>query len=81
MTEQLYNHGAALWVVDVLDKDDPLSELVGLGAEIWASLGGGDAVIAWLRSDEGIPPPWEKMEATSAPGASKAPALMPDHLL
>ena len=41
-------------------ENDPLMKLKGLGKELWQQLGGGDAVIAWLRSDTLIPPPWEK---------------------
>ena len=37
---------------------DPLMQLKGLGKEIWRELGGGDAVIDWLRSDEPATPPW-----------------------
>jgi hypothetical protein len=33
------------------DDHDPLMELVGLGADVWKSLGGGDAFIRWLRSE------------------------------
>ena len=40
-------------------EEDPLMQLKGLGAEDWRSLGGGDAVIKWLRSDEVISPPWD----------------------
>jgi hypothetical protein len=39
---------------------DPLMQLRGLGKEVWQRLGGGDAVIEWLRSDEVVPPPWAK---------------------
>jgi hypothetical protein len=63
------------------DDDDPLMELVGLGADVWKRLGGGDAVIAWLRSDEVIPPPWEKREAISLPNPKGTPGSLPDHLL
>ena len=42
------------------DDEDPLMQLRGLGADVWRSLGGGDAVIEWLRSDEVIPPPWDR---------------------
>jgi hypothetical protein len=33
------------------DDDDPLMELVGLGADVWKRLGGGDEFIRWQRSD------------------------------
>ncbi len=43
--------------------DDPLLQLVGLGKDVWERLGGGDAVIRWLRSDTPTTPPWEAGEA------------------
>ncbi|MEX2302286.1 MAG: hypothetical protein WD733_15200 [Bryobacterales bacterium] len=33
------------------DDNDPLMELVGLGADVWKRLGGGDKFIRWQRSD------------------------------
>ncbi len=40
--------------------DDPILGMVGLGQDIWRELGGGDAVLAWLRSDDpNAMPPWE----------------------
>jgi hypothetical protein len=33
------------------DGEDPLMELVGLGADVWKRLGGGDAFIRWQRSE------------------------------
>ncbi len=47
-------------------EDDPILALEGVGAEVWRSLGGGDAFIKWLRSDEVIPAPWEKQADRSA---------------
>jgi len=35
-------------------------KLKGLGKEVWKELGGGDAVIDWLRSDKPTTPPWER---------------------
>ena len=40
-------------------KEDPLMKLKGLGKDLWKGLGGGDAVIRWLRSDARTTPPWE----------------------
>lgn len=64
-----------------LDEDDPLLQLVGLGADVWTQLGGGDAFIAWLRSDTVTPPLWEENDAASACRPEKPAALIPDHLL
>jgi hypothetical protein len=52
-------------------EDDPLMQLCGLGKELWQSLGGGDAVIRWLRRDEPTPPPWEEIPAAKG-GMKKA---------
>jgi hypothetical protein len=38
------------------DDDDPLMELVGLGADVWKRLGGGDEFIRWQRSDSPTQP-------------------------
>ena len=43
-------------------ENDPIMRLKGLGKELWRELGGGDAVIAWLRSDTPTAPPWEKLQ-------------------
>lgn len=48
-------------------EDDPLMRLSGLGKEIWQSLGGGDAVIRWLRGDEPAPAPWEGVPPEQGP--------------
>lgn len=61
-------------------EEDPLMQLKGLGADVWRSLGGGDAVIAWLGSDEVIPPPWDRTgqgddsnpNETASPAADRA---------
>jgi hypothetical protein len=45
--------------------DDPLLQLVGLGKDVMNSLGGGDAVIRYLRSDSPTTPPWETAESKS----------------
>jgi hypothetical protein len=44
----------------IKDAADPLMKLKGLGKEVWKELGGGDAVIDWLRSDKPTTPPWER---------------------
>jgi hypothetical protein len=33
------------------EDEDPLMELVGLGADVWKRLGGGDEFIRWQRSE------------------------------
>ena len=48
-------------------EEDPILALKGVGKELWRSLGGGDAFIKWLRSDEVIPAPWEKQSDRPAP--------------
>jgi hypothetical protein len=51
------------------EQHDPLMELVGLGKEVWESLGGGDAFLQWLRADtETIP------LSAGAPASSFRPA-------
>ncbi len=52
-------------------EDDPILALEGVGSEVWRSLGGGDAFIKWLRSDEVIPAPWEKQSDRSAAAKHK----------
>lgn len=52
-------------------EDDPILALKGVGKELWRSLGGGDAFIKWLRSDEVIPAPWEKQSDRSAAAERK----------
>jgi hypothetical protein len=49
------------------DEEDPLLALRGLGKDMWRSLGGGDAFIRWLRSDEPTPPPWESEDGRECP--------------
>jgi len=40
---------------------DPILGLIGLGRDAWRELGGGDRILAWLRSDdEDARPPWEQ---------------------
>ena len=42
-------------------EDDPVLALVGLGKEYWLNLGGGEKILAWLRSDDpAARPPWEE---------------------
>jgi len=54
-------------------EEDPILALAGVGKELWKSLGGGDAVIRWLRSDEILPPPWENASQDSEePSSSQA---------
>lgn len=45
------------------EEADPLMQLKGLGKKVWRDLGGGDAVIDWLRSEEPTTPPWEQSTA------------------
>ena len=53
-------------------EDDPILALKGVGKELWRSLGGGDAFIKWLRSDEVIPAPWRSNRtARRLPGMRK----------
>lgn len=41
--------------------EDPIRGLVGLGKDTWKSLGGGEAILKWLRSDEPqARAPWEE---------------------
>jgi hypothetical protein len=47
-------------------EDDPILGLVGLGEEVWRQLGGGEKILAWLRSDDPEPrPPWDDRQAVS----------------
>jgi len=39
---------------------DPLFELKGLGKQTWRDLGGGDAMVHWLRSEVRATPPWQE---------------------
>lgn len=55
-------------------EEDPLMRLKGLGKDVWRSLGGGDAVIRWLRSDEIIPPPWEQATENNADRKTAVPS-------
>ena len=55
-------------------EEDPLMRLKGLGKDVWRSLGGGDAVIRWLRSDEIIPPPWEQTTENNANRKTAVPS-------
>lgn len=45
-------------------EDDPILGLVGLGKEAWQALGGGEAILRWLRSDD---------PSARAPWAAQAP--------
>ena len=45
------------------DDEDPLMELVGLGADVWNRLGGGDEFIRWQRSES----PTEPLEDDLSP--------------
>ena len=57
-------------------EEDPLMRLKGLGKDVWRSLGGGDAVIRWLRSDESSAPPWEQgVEGKKSPRREDQPIL------
>jgi hypothetical protein len=48
---------------DADKNDDPILELVGLGKAVWQGLGGGEAILKWLRSDDpDARPPWERVE-------------------
>ena len=50
-------------------EDDPVLGLIGLGKEAWKKLGGGEAILEWLRSDDpDARPPW-----AAHPLASKTP--------
>ena len=68
-------------MADRVERDDPVLQLKGAGRELWASLGGGDTVIAWLRSDTVIPPPWQDARAVTGSGREKTTAWLPDYLL
>jgi hypothetical protein len=49
------------------DAEDPLMKLKGLGKEVWKELGGGDAVIDWLRSEDLTTPPWARLSERREP--------------
>lgn len=54
-------------------QPDFFDRLTGLGKDTWRQLGGGDAVIRWLRSDApDAKPPWEgqKFEPVGEPGGT-----------
>jgi hypothetical protein len=54
-------------------EEDPILGLVGLGKDLWRDLGGGEAILSWLRSDDPTArPPWDAHEA-QAPEASNRP--------
>ena len=45
--------------VDSKPDDDPIRAMVGLGKDEWKRLGGGEAILRWLRSDDpDARPPW-----------------------
>ena len=52
-------------------EEDPILGLVGLGKKVWQDLGGGEAMLQWLRSDHpDARPPWDP-PATPAPDQSE----------
>jgi hypothetical protein len=51
------------------DDEDPLMELVGLGADVWKRLGGGDEFIRWQRSET----PTEPLEDDVSPSKQCRP--------
>ncbi|MEZ5392749.1 MAG: hypothetical protein R2724_07700 [Bryobacterales bacterium] len=48
-------------------EDDPILGFIGLGKEVWQGLGGGDAILRWLRSDDpNARPPWTDNSASAS---------------
>lgn len=54
-------------------EEDPILSLVGLGKDVWRKLGGGEAILSWLRSDDpNARPPWD-MPTASGPNERERP--------
>jgi hypothetical protein len=68
-------------MAETIESNDPILLLKGLGKELWAYLGGGDAVIAWPRCGTAMPPPWKPQDAVSECNRKGTATLLPDYLL